>query len=264
MSSTVKLVTWNVNSARARIVRILDFLERHNPEIVCLQEIKATEATFPHDAIREVGYQADIYGQPSYNGVAFLTRGAVEDVRCGLDNEARVIAGTIHNLRVINVYVPNGRKVGTPKHAYKLRWLDALDKFLDAEREQYPEFILTGDFNITFDDLDVAHPNNWRESVLCDPVAREKLKVLMNKFSLSNILRKSMPGPGVYTWWDFRTRGFDWNDGVCIDHILGTQAITDASTNAWVDVDERDLERPSDHAPVLARLSQVTSVPEAN
>jgi len=254
MSYPIKLVTWNVNSARARIIRILDFLERHTPDIVCLQEIKATQETFPFDAISEAGYQAHIYGQPSYNGVAFLTRETAEDIQWGIDNEARVIAGTFHGLRIINLYVPNGRRIGTPKHAYKLRWLDALNKFLDDQQEQYPEFILTGDFNVTFDDLDVAHPDNWRDSVLCDPVAREKLTTMMNKFSLSNILRKYMPGPGVYTWWDFRTRGFDWNDGICIDHILGTPAMITASTNAWVDVEERGLDRPSDHAPVLTRL----------
>ena len=264
MTYPVKLVTWNVNSARARIVRILDFLERHVPDIVCLQEIKATHETFPFDAINEIGYQAYIYGQPSYNGVGFLTREAIEDVRMGLDKEARVIAGSIHDLRIINVYVPNGQKIGTPKHAYKLRWLNALREFLDTEQEQYPEFILTGDFNVAFNDLDVAHPDSWRESVLCDPKARENLDVLIKRFSLSDILRRHAPGPGVYTWWDFRTRGFDWNDGVRIDHILATPRITASSTNAWVDVEERNLDRPSDHAPVLMRLFQESSVPEAN
>ena len=264
MPYPVTLVTWNVNSARARIVRILDFLERHSPDIVCLQEIKATHETFPFDAIREVGYQSWIHGQPSYNGVGFLTRESVEDIRTGLDNEARVIAGSIHGLRVINVYVPNGRSIGTPKHAYKLRWLDALAEFLDIEQEKYREFILTGDFNVAFNDLDAAHPDNWRESVLCDPEACEKLDVLRKKFSLSDILRKHAPGPGVYTWWDFRTRGFEWNDGVRIDHILSTPHIASLSASAWVDVEERDMDRPSDHAPVLMRLFLESSVPEAS
>ncbi len=254
MSLPIKLVTWNVNSARARLVRILDFLERHDPDIVCLQEIKATQETFPFSAIEEAGYQAFIHGQPSYNGVAILAREMVEDIRTGLDNEARVISGSVHNLRVVNVYVPNGRRIGMPKHAYKLRWLDTLRKFLDVEREKYKEFILTGDFNVAFDDLDVAHPDNWRDSVLCDPAAREKLNILMDQFSLSDLLRRYARGPGVYTWWDFRTRGFEWNDGVRIDHVLATPDISELSSNAWVDIEERDLERPSDHAPVLMRL----------
>ena len=133
----------------------------------------------------EVGYNVSIHGQPSYNGVALLTQGVIEDDRTGIDNEARVISGTIGNLRVINVYVPNGRSIGSPKHAYKLRWLDALDQFIDSEREDYSEFVLTGDFNITFDDLDSAHPDSWRDSILCDPVTREKLNAIMEKFSLS-------------------------------------------------------------------------------
>lgn len=254
MSNPIKLVTWNVNSARARLVRILDFLERHRPDIICLQEVKATQETFPFSDIEEIGYQSFIHGQPSYNGVAILARKTVEDIRMGLDNEARVISGSIHNLRVINVYVPNGRRIGMPKHAYKLRWLDTLSKFLDVEREKYREFILTGDFNVAFDDLDLAHPDSWRDSVLCDPAAREKLNTLMDRFSLSDILRKHAKGPGIYTWWDFRTRGFEWNDGVRIDHILATPQIAGRSTNSWVDVKERDLERPSDHAPALMRL----------
>ncbi len=254
MSHPVKIVTWNVNSARARLVRILDFLERHSPDVVCLQEIKATQETFPYSEIEEAGYQAFIHGQPSYNGVAILARGMVDEIRTGLDNEARVIAGSVHNLRIVNIYVPNGRRIGVPKHAYKLRWLDRLRKFLNAEREKHKEFILTGDFNIAFDDLDVAHPDGWRDSVLCDPAARKKLDTFMNKFALSDLLRKHAKGPGIYTWWDFRTRGFEWNDGVRIDHILATPKLSKLSRNSWVDVEERDLERPSDHAPVLTRL----------
>ncbi len=254
MSHPVKIVTWNVNSARARLVRILDFLERHSPDVVCLQEIKATQETFPYAEIEEAGYQAFIHGQPSYNGVAILARGVVDEIRTGLDNEARVIACSVHNLRIVNIYVPNGRRIGVPKHAYKLRWLDRLRKFLNAEREKHKEFILTGDFNIAFDDLDVAHPDSWRDSVLCDPEARKKLDTFMNKFALSDLLRKHAKGPGIYTWWDFRTRGFEWNDGVRIDHILATPKLSKLSRNSWVDVEERDLERPSDHAPVLTRL----------
>jgi len=259
MAKPIQLVTWNVNSARARIARILDFLDRHRPDIVCLQEIKATEETFPYDAIHEVGYKVSIHGQPSYNGVALLTQDVMEDVRMGIDNEARVISGTINDLRIINVYVPNGQSIGSPKHAYKLRWLDALNQFIDNEREDYSEFVLTGDFNVTLDDLDSAHPDSWHDSILCDPIAREKLNAIIKKFSLSDVLREHAPGPGIYTWWDFRTRGFEWNDGMRIDHIFATPKIAKCSTNAWVDVEERDLERPSDHAPVMMRLYRSTT-----
>lgn len=261
---SIKIVSWNVNSARARLVRILDFLERHTPDIICLQEVKATHDTFPSDILEEVGYQSAIYGQPSYNGVAILARDPIENVRMGLDKEARVIAGSVHDLRVINIYVPNGRHIGAPKHAYKLQWLDALPSFLESERDKYKDFILAGDFNVALHDLDVAHPDNWTDSVLSDPVAREKIHALMKKFSLSDTLRKYKKGPGIYTWWDFRTRGFDWNDGARIDYILSTPGITALSTNSWIDINERALERPSDHAPVLMRLFQKVSVPVAS
>ncbi len=263
-SIPLKIVTWNVNSARARLVRIIEFLHRHSPDVVCLQEVKATLETFPFTEIKDAGYQSVIHGQPSYNGVAILAKEPVDEIRTGLDNEARVIAGTVHGLRVINVYVPNGRRIGTPKHAYKLRWLDTLHKFLEVERQRHKQFVLTGDFNVAFSASDVAHPDNWKDSVLCDPAALEKLNKIVRRFDLEDILRKHAPGPGVYTWWDFRTRGFDWNDGVRIDHILTTPRITDLTTNAWVDIDERDLERPSDHAPVLMRLFQTVSVPQAS
>lgn len=256
MAKPIKLVTWNVNSVRARLARILSFLERHTPDILCLQEIKATQGSFPFAILEEVGYKSFICGQPSYNGVAILAKETVDNIRMGLDNEARVIAGSVHDLRVINVYVPNGKQIGMPKHAYKLRWLDELKVFLESEREKYEEFVLTGDFNVAFSDLDVSHPDNWKDSVLCDPAARKKLTNLMEEFSLSDILRMHAPGPGVYTWWDYRTRGFEWNDGVRIDHILATPQLASLSSNSWVDVAERDRERPSDHAPVLMRIFQ--------
>ena len=254
MASTLKFCTWNVNSARARLERIVAFLAAHKPDIVCLQEIKSTHDTFPFDTVRKAGYESVICGQPTYNGVALLARMEAQDVRTGLDNEARVIAGTLHDLRVVNVYVPNGQKIGTPKHAYKLRWLDQLRAFLDEEKSQYKEFILTGDFNVAPCDVDVGHPEEWAGTVLCDPEARARLDRLIERFRLVDVLRKHAPGPGVYTWWDYRSRGFEWNDGVRIDHILATPRLARRCVQAWVDVAERGRERPSDHVPVLTRL----------
>ncbi len=254
MASTLKFCTWNVNSARARLKRILAFLTAHKPDIVCLQEIKSTHDTFPFDTLRDAGYEAVICGQPTYNGVALLTKEVVQNVRTGLDNEARVIAGTVHDVRVVNVYVPNGQKIGTPKHAYKLRWLNELSTFLAEEKKEHAEFILTGDFNVAPGDLDVAHPDAWEGTVLCDPEARERLANLIEQFRLVDVLRVHVPGPGVYTWWDYRSRGFEWNDGVRIDHILATPSLARRCVHAWVDIEERGRERPSDHAPVLTRL----------
>ena len=226
--ATLKLVTWNVNSARARLERIETFLAAHRPDVACLQEIKATEDTFPFEALRVLGYEAAIFGQPSYNGVAVVSRQPAADIACGLDKEARVIAATVFGVRLINVYVPNGGRVGSVKHEYKLRWLDALGDFLEGQQETYGDFVLLGDFNVAPNALDAAHPEAWQASVLCDPMARERLAGLVDRFGLVDLIRKHAAGPGVYTWWDYRTDGFRWNDGLRIDHILASGALADA------------------------------------
>jgi len=259
--AVIKVVTWNVNSARARIDHICAFLTNHRPDIVCLQEIKSTHETFPYQALEKVGYVASIFGQPSYNGVALLSRELPTEVETGLDNEARVIAGTLFGMRIISVYVPNGQRIGSTKHAYKLQWLDNLGPFLERQKKKYGEFIVAGDYNIAPNAIDLAHPDEWEGKVLCDPLARQKLQTLMERFTLTDVVRTHLPGPGVYTWWDYRTSGFDWNNGVRIDFILATPGLATRCVHAWVDVEERGKERPSDHVPVLARLLTVNGHP---
>ena len=254
MNAPVKCVTWNVNSIRARLHRVTAFLKAHQPDVVCLQELKCTADVFPYLPIREMGYQAALYGQPTYNGVAILAREMPENVHVGLDNQARVIAGTTLGVRWINLYVPNGQKVGSDKYEYKLRWLAELESFLADQEEIAPEYVLMGDFNVVLDELDTAHPERWEGKIPVDPSTRERLKVIQDRWKLVDILRKHAPGPGVFTWWDFRTRGFEWNDGIRIDHILATPGLAERSLHAWVDVEERGKEKPSDHAPVLARF----------
>lgn len=254
-SAVIKVATWNVNSARARIERIVDFLDAHKPDVVCLQEIKSTQDTFPFAAIEQAGYVSAIFGQPAYNGVALLSRQVAEDVETGLDDEARVIAGTLFGMRMISVYVPNGQRIGSPKHQYKLQWLDKLASFLEEQRTRYGEFVVAGDYNVAPEDVDIAHPDEWEGKVLSDPAARAKLENIISRFELVDVLRKHNTGPGVFTWWDYRTRGYVWNDGVRIDHILATPGYAARSVHAWVDVEERGGSGRSDHVPVLARLS---------
>ncbi len=251
---TVKIVTWNVNSARARLGRLTTFLEAHKPDVACLQEIKATDGTFPFDALEAMGYKAAIFGQPSYNGVAILSRKEAIDIDCGLDEQARVIAATACGIRFVNVYVPNGGQVGSDKHEYKLRWLRELEAFLADQQARHGDFVVLGDFNVAPAALDAAHPEDWTASVLCEPRTRERLADLEQRFNLVDLLRQHAEGAGVYTWWDYRTDGFRWNDGLRIDHILATPTLAESCVHAWVDVAERGNERPSDHAPVLARL----------
>lgn len=250
----IKIVTWNVNSARARLGRLTGFLEAHEPDVACLQEIKATNDTFPFEALKALGYQSAIFGQPSYNGVAILSRAEATDIECGLDEQARVIAATLFGIRFVNVYVPNGGQVGSAKHDYKLRWLDALETFLAGQRARHGDFVILGDFNVAPTELDAAHPEAWEASVLCEPRTRARLADLTKRFDLVDLIRQHAEGSGIYTWWDYRTDGFRWNDGLRIDHILTTPGLSGGCVHAWVDVAERGNERPSDHAPVLARL----------
>ena len=252
MSHTIKLVTWNINGIRARLERVVDFLKNHQPDILCVQELKSAHETFPYMALQETGYTVAIHGQPAWNGVGLFTRTPTVDVRVGLDAQSRVIAGTVQGVRVVNVYVPNGQKIGSPKHTYKLEWLDHLETFL--EEEAHGDFILTGDFNVAPHDIDVAHPEEWVGKILCDPAARKKLQTLSERFKLTDLHRLHAPGPGVYTWWDYRTSGFNWNDGVRIDHILATPGLAERCVHTWVNLEERARERPSDHAPVMTRL----------
>ena len=252
--ATIKVVTWNVNSARARIDHITRFLESLQPDVVCLQEIKSTNDTFPFEAIRKTGYEASIFGQPAYNGVAILSRETAVDIEHGLDDEARVIAATLFGIRFINVYVPNGQRIGSSKYQYKLAWLTKLSSFLDRQYTQYGDFVIVGDFNVAPETIDLAHPEEWENKIPSDARTRELLQNMMARFHLEDILRKHDPGPGIYTWWDFRTRGFESNDGIRIDLILATAPLAARSVNAWVAVAERKRVRPSDHIPVLARL----------
>ena len=254
MKSEIKVVTWNVNSVNARLSRICAFLTAHKPDVVCLQEIKCRYQDFPSAELLNSGYTVELHGQPTYNGVAILTRDPAQQVVTGLDEEARVIAATAYGVRWVNVYVPNGQRVGSPKYQYKRQWLVHLEDFLQREASLVGEFVLMGDFNVILNDHDTAHPAKWEGSVLCDPDTRSALGAIMERFGLEDVLRRFAPGPGIYTWWDYRTRAFQWNDGVRIDHILMTPGLAARAVNAWVDVEERGRERPSDHAPVLARL----------
>ncbi len=254
MSSVIKCITWNVNGIRTRRDRVSALLEAHQPDVVCLQEVKCTQEKYPLDSFLRSGYESAVFGQPAYNGVAILSRQRATDVATGLDDQARAIAGTVHGIRWVNVYVPNGGTVGSPKYAYKLGWLEQLEVFLMTQLALGDDLVVMGDFNVIVDNLDTAHPAAWEGSVLCDPETRMLLSRIMKRFGLVDVLRKHAPGPGVYTWWDYRTRAFGRNDGVRIDHILMTPGLAARSVNAWVDVDERGCDRPSDHAPVLARL----------
>ncbi len=254
----MRVATWNVNSIRARLDRVAHWLETEAPDVLCVQETKCVDEQFPREPLEDLGYTIVTYGQRTYNGVAILSKHGLEDVVTGLegvDDEVfgrRVIGATVGDLMLLNVYVINGEKVGSDKFERKLTWLEHLARHL-AERYDVTaeKVVVCGDFNITFDDRDVYEPDLWREKVLCSTVEREALAELM-KPGLIDGFRRFHEEPGHYTWWDYRTRGFQRGQGLRIDHFLLSEPALAACTGIEVDKRARGGEKPSDHAPVVA------------
>jgi exodeoxyribonuclease-3 len=251
----MEIATWNVNSLRARLPRVLEFLERRRPDVVCLQETKVQDELFPREELEGQGYAVVAFGQKTYNGVAILSRRGIEDVVRGLpgDDEARVIGATVGDVMLLDVYVVNGRSVGDPMYAHKLAWLERLAAFVRERYDMGEKVILTGDFNVTFDDRDVYDPERWRERILCSTRERAALAGVM-QVGLVDAFRKFHEEAGHYTWWDFRTRGFQRGNGLRIDHFLMSPPALAACTGVRVDLEPRRGEKPSDHAPVIATL----------
>ena len=254
----MKIVTWNVNSLRARMPRVLEFLERETPDVVCLQETKVVDELFPAEPLEEAGYRASFHGQKTYNGVAILSRTPVDNVVCGIPGtdhpEARVIAGAVDGVLLLNLYVVNGKEVGADKYDYKLSWMDDVAKYISDQFPMEERVVVTGDFNVTFDDRDVYDPDKWRDKILCSQPERDALAKIMEP-GLHDGLRKHTDEAGIYTWWDFRTRGFKRGNGLRIDHFLLSQSALDACSAVTVDLEARGGEKPSDHAPVICTLA---------
>ena len=258
MASRLRIATFNVNSLRAREERVLAWLERTRPDVALLQELKLEEDKFPSMVFQAAGYASVVLGQKTYNGVAILARRRIGDVVRGFpddgpDAQARAIAATVEGRRILNLYVPNGSEIGHEKYHMKLAWLKRLREFLDAEFRADDDLVICGDFNITFDDRDVFDPEGWREEIHCSTPERDALRHVMD-FGLHDALRKHHEENGIYTWWDMRTRAFDRNDGLRIDHFLMSQSAFDACSAVTVDLDARGGKGPSDHAPLIADL----------
>ena len=252
------VATWNVNSIRARLPAVVKWLALRRPDVVCLQEIKCVDEQFPCEPFEDLGYACAIFGQKTYNGVAILAKAGVEDVVRGLpgdpgDVESRVIAATAGGLRVVNAYVVNGRQVGHEKYHYKLSWLARLARLVQAERAAHEQLAVVGDFNVTFDDRDVARPEAWHEQILCSTPEREALAGVVAA-GVADSVRRFTQDKGPYTWWDFKTRGFERGDGLRIDHVLLSPEALERCERVDVDVEVRAASGASDHAPVVASL----------
>ena len=254
----MKLATWNVNSLKVRLPHVLEWLASANPDVLVMQEIKQLSETFPADAFRDVGYHALANGQKTYNGVATIARSVLEDPVTDLpgfdDVQRRVLATTVDNIRVINLYVPNGQSVGSDKYEYKLRWLAALRDWLEAELEIYEKLAVLGDFNIAPEDRDVYDPVKWGDDVLCSGPERAALRALFD-LGFVDVFRQFEQPDATFSWWDYRAAAFRRNAGLRIDLILASPALAQNCLSSAVDREPRTWERPSDHTPVIAEFS---------
>jgi len=256
----MRIATWNVNSVRARLPRLIPWLEQERPEVVCLQETKCLEEVFPREPIEDLGYTVEAFGQKTYNGVAILSRVGIEDVVRGLpddpeDAERRVIGATVGDVMLLCLYVVNGKEVGHPKYDFKLEWLERLRSFVAERYPMSEKVVLTGDFNVTFDDRDVYDPDEWREKILCSTPERKALERVI-ELGLHDAFRAFTEEGGHYTWWDFRTGGFQrGNRGLRIDHFLVSEPALAACSGVAIDRAARDGAKPSDHAPVVATFA---------
>ena len=252
------IASWNVNSVRVRKEHVAAWLETHAPAVLGLQELKCRDEDFPAEAFKDLGYRCLTHGQKTYNGVALLTRDDVSEPVTGIpgldDPQARAVAATVGDTRVVNLYVPNGKEVGHDHYHYKLRWLDALIEWLRTELERWPRLAVMGDFNIAPDDRDVHDPEEWRDKILCSEPERARLKTL-EELGLKDSFRLFEQPEDKFSWWDYRAGGFRRNRGLRIDLVLLSAALAPDCQASEIDNAPRRLERPSDHAPVFARLS---------
>jgi exodeoxyribonuclease III len=256
----MKIATWNVNSLAVRLPQVLDWLNTHQPDVLVLQETKLTDDKFPGPDFEAAGYLSHWFGQKTYNGVAILSRRPAIDVVRNIvgheDAQARVIAATVDDVRVIGAYFPNGQAPDSEKFAYKMAWLDAIRRWIGEELQKHPKLVLLGDFNIAPEDRDVHDPVLWAGQIHCTPEERAHFQGLLG-LGLHDAFRlfDDQP-PKPWTWWDYRNLAFRKNQGLRIDHILVSDALKPHVAACTIDKVPRKNERPSDHAPVVVDLSR--------
>ena len=255
MTKPFNLATWNVNSLRVRLPHLEAWLATTGIDALALQETKLRDEEFPASEVERLGLPGVWHGQRTYNGVALLSRTAAHEVVRGIpgfeDEQARVIAGTVEGVRIVNVYVPNGQTVGSQKYEYKLRWLEGLRQYLGDTLTAHELVAVLGDFNVAPEDRDVHDPKAWEGQVLVSPPERAALSRL-TELGLEDVFRSFPQAERSFSWWDYRQAAFRRNAGLRIDLILASPALARRCTACRIDPGPRRAERPSDHTPVIA------------
>lgn len=254
----MRIASWNVNSIRARYDLLVAWLEEHRPDVLCLQETKVSDSEFPTETFQRQGYEIARTGQRTYNGVAIVSRLPLSDVTVGLadagpDDDKRLIAATVAGVRVMCVYVPNGKNVDSPAYVEKLAWLRRLRETLERTVDPEREFLLCGDFNVAREERDVFDPERFRGQLLFSEPEREALEQVLS-YGLSDSFRKFEQDAGHFSWWDYRAGAFARNRGARIDYAFVNEPLSKRLTRVWMDKAARAKEKPSDHVPVVIEL----------
>jgi exodeoxyribonuclease-3 len=255
-----KIATWNINSIRVRMPRLLEWLGEAEPDVVLLQEIKVVDENFPMEEIGELGYNVAVHGQKTYNGVAILSRSPIDDVTTGLpgdpgDEQARYIEAFTGDVRVASIYLPNGNPAPGEKFDYKIAWMERLRDHAAALLQLEEAVVLGGDYNVCPTDADVYDPAGWADDALCRPETRNRYRAVVN-LGLTNAFRSLHPEPGPYSYWDYTGGAWQKDFGLLIDHLLLSPQAADRLTAAGIDRKPRGREKPSDHTPVWCELSE--------
>jgi exodeoxyribonuclease-3 len=255
----VKIATWNVNSIKARLPHVLEWLDAAQPDVLCLQETKCPDADFPALELRGAGYHVETVGQRAYNGVALLSKEPPRDLRRGLpgapeDEQARYIEGTFGDVRVASLYLPNGNPIGTEKFTYKLAWMDRLRAHAATLLETEQPVVLAGDYNICPTDDDVFDPIGFRDDALCQPESRARFRALLHD-GWTDAFRVLRPDDHLYTFWDYQMGRWYRDEGLRIDHLLLSPQAADRLVRCEIDKTPRGKERASDHTPIWVELA---------
>ncbi|MGB7070346.1 MAG: exodeoxyribonuclease III [Pyrinomonadaceae bacterium] len=254
----MKIATWNINGINSRLQQVVDWCENNQPDVVCLQETKCVDNKFPHRQLRSVGFQdVAFHGEKAYNGVAILSKYPIRDLQKNFPGDddsvaTRLISATINDIRIVNVYVPHGTALGTDKFAFKLDWFRRLRIYFDENFDRDENVVLCGDLNVAPHELDVWKPSLWKDKMHFTKPEREAIQNV-KKWGFVDVFRQINDDVREYTWWDlFRPSSFERDRGLRIDHIWASPPLAEQCADCWIDKEPRALEKPSDHAPVVA------------
>ena len=256
---SMKIATWNVNSVNVRVPHLVEWARREQPDVICLQETKCVDENFPLPIVNELGYEAEFFGQKSYNGVAILSKHAISDVQKGFaddDEESpkRLIAATVKGVRIVNTYIPNGTELGTDKFAFKLDWLQRLRHFFDAGYDTAGDVLLCGDFNVAMTDEDVWSVPHW-QGKLHFTIPERAAMYYVKQWGFDDAFRVKNGDAKQFSWWNYREGAWQKNQGLRIDYIWTSPSLTAKCKSCVIDTSTRGLEKPSDHAPVIAEFA---------